>query len=252
MRHRILLRKAFSTKFSTDHSFAMSGCGWLWPFYLGVIKHMKSEKVLTDKSIVAGTSGGSLGALVATANIEPELALDFVISLSKNVAFQSNIDKGLKEELRTILPHNVLELCNGRLHITTTKLWPNPKAEATIISHFNSNEELVDVLAASCYIPMYSDSRLSTTIHGYNGFYADGGVFAFMPPLGDIRVTPFNNIWVRPLCNEPHIYLPYEDYSITQLLYWSLKPAEPAILQALFEKGEIAAKKWTADNHLKF
>lgn len=45
-------------------SFAMSGCGWLWPFYLGVIKTMKKKGYLTDSSICAGTSGGALGGKI--------------------------------------------------------------------------------------------------------------------------------------------------------------------------------------------
>lgn len=46
-------------------SFAMSGCGWLTPFYFGVVEKMREAGYITDESLMAGTSGGSLGALIA-------------------------------------------------------------------------------------------------------------------------------------------------------------------------------------------
>ena len=232
---------------SSSLSFAMSGCGWLWPFYLGVIKKMKSLSHLTNDSLCAGTSGGSLGAMVACLNIEPELALDLIIHMSKQESFKSDIDKGLKESLKSILPDNAVEQCNGKLHVVTTKLWPNPTLKPTIISSFKSNDELIDTVAASCFIPFYSSLRLTTRIKGHDGLYADGGILAFMPLIGDVKVSPFNRVWIKPLGANPDICLPIEDYPLTQLLVWSLKPAEPKILNELFLKGQVEAEKYCLD-----
>ena len=143
-----------ATKKDRTRSFAMSGCGWLWPYYLGVIKTMKTHGYLTNKSTCAGTSGGSLGALVACADIEPELALEFIIKLSKSSHFFKDIDAGMKSELLPLLPSDALEKCNNRLDIVVTRLWPNPSfTKPLVTSSFQSKEELVDHIAASCFIP---------------------------------------------------------------------------------------------------
>ena len=81
---------------------------------------MKAHGYLTKKSVCAGTSGGSLGALVACADIEPELALEFVIKLSKSKRFFHDIDAGMKSELLPLLPDDVIEKCNMRLNVVVT------------------------------------------------------------------------------------------------------------------------------------
>ena len=115
---------------------------------------MKINGYLTNESICAGTSGGSLGALVACADIEPEVALEFIIKLSKSQQFFNDIDAGTKSELLPLLPHDTLKKCNGRLDVVVTRLWPNPSLTKPLItSTFQSKEELVDHVAASCFIP---------------------------------------------------------------------------------------------------
>lgn len=227
-------------------SFAMSGCGWLWPFYLGVIKTMKKKGYLTDSSICAGTSGGALGALVATSGIEPELALDIIIQLSKASNFKKDIDKGLKQHLIGVLPKDTLEKCNNRLFVTATRFWPNPTTSPTMISQFDSHEQLIDAVAASCFIPLYSAPRIYTSIVGLkNNKYIDGGILAFLPPIGDVRVSPFPREYIfRSIGAPPHICLKRHDYTLPLLLFHSLSPGSATMLTELFKKGSEAADEW--------
>ena len=78
--------------------------------------------------------------------------------------------------------------------------------------------------------------------------YADGGFLAFMPNhIEDaIKVTPFNRSWVRPLMGkvQPDIFLRRKEYSLGNLLKWSLLPAPPEILKQLFTAGESSASYW--------
>ena len=149
----VVKRLASGLKGIETKSFAMSGSGWLWPFYLGVLKTMRAHGCLNEQSHAAGTSGGSLGAMCAMCDIDPEIALDHVISLSKKDGFLFNIDGGLKDSVRAMLPSDALDRCNGRLHVVTTKLWPNPSSSPTITSQFKEEEDLIDHIAASCFIP---------------------------------------------------------------------------------------------------
>ena len=223
-------------------SFALSGCGWLTPFYFGVIEKMKEAGYLTEKSLVAGTSGGSLGALVAVSGIDPKIGLQLMIDMSLDKEFKNNIDLGLKKFLPLVMPDDIIDRSNGRLHVCVTKLWPNPTGTALVISKFQSKEALVDTVAASCFIPLYSNRSLFTKIIDKPlEYFIDGGVFGFMPPIGDVRVSPFNVLLLR---RPPHIRLNPVVFSAPRLLSWVLIPAPPDVLQELYNQGYRAAEEW--------
>ena len=226
-------------------SFALSGCGWLTPFYFGVIEKMIDAGYITDKSLIAGTSGGSLGALVAVSGISPRVGLEFVIAMSLDKNFKGNIDVGLKTLLPQILPDNIVERCNGRLHVCVTKLWPNPVGSPHIISEFQSQKDLIDTIAASCFIPLYSTPRTMFTRITYRPleYFIDGGVFGFMPPIGDVRVSPLS---VIPLRRPANIQIRPSVFSTPKLLSWVLTPAPPAVLEELYQEGYRAAEEWIA------
>lgn len=88
--------------------------------------------------------------------LPPREGLKLVINLSQNKKFKLNIDLGIKEILPSILPSDILEKSNDKLNICITQVYP-PVGAATIISKFNTINELVDVVAASCFIPLYSN-----------------------------------------------------------------------------------------------
>ena len=134
---------------------------------------MKNHGFLTQKSIVSGTSGGSLGALVACLDVDPKDAVNILVEMSKQPNLYSNIDKELKSTLNPLLPSDILERCNGRLHVVVVKVW-QPMTEPVIISQFESKEKIIEAIAASCFIPIYSARRLSTKITGETGLFADG------------------------------------------------------------------------------
>lgn len=228
-------------------SFALSGCGWLSPFYIGAMEQLRKDGYLTDRSICAGTSGGSLGALIAVAGIDSKAALSMVVSQAQSKSFTSNIDKGLKESLRALLPHDAVEKCNGRLVVVVTRVWPDP--EPLLISNFDSMDHLLDVVCASCFIPLYSTPKqLFAQINNDPGkIFMDGGFPPghWMPPIGDVRLSPFpsNFIMKRP----PHIYIDPGSpiASLPKLLSWVLIPPPPSGIKALYEEGVKAAAKWT-------
>ena len=231
-------------------SIAMSGCGWLAPFYLGVIKSLKSKNYLTKNSIYGGTSGGSLGALIGCADIDTDLAAKIFIAMSEDKKFHKNIDHGIKMHLRTIIPEDVLSKVNDRLFIVTTKVWPdiNNIKKPIITSHFKDIDHLIDVVSASCFIPIWSNrssihSLFTKIISDPNSLYVDGGLASWMPPIGDVRVTPFPKTLIFTK-RKPHITLPPNKYSTFTLISWVLQPPPPEKILELYKEGEIAANKW--------
>ena len=226
-------------------SFAFSGCGWLTPFYFGVVHKMQQSGYLTKKSLVAGTSGGSLGALVAVSGLEPRVGLDLMIEMSLDKSFKNNIDLGLRRFLPDVLPDDIAFRSNRRLHVCVTKVWPNPTGAPHIISQFDDKKNVVDAVAASCFIPLYSSPRglFTTIMNNPLDCYIDGGVFGFMPPIGDVRVSPFNVLVFK---RYPHIQIKANVFSAPRLLSWVLTPAPPDILEELYNEGYRAAEEWIA------
>lgn len=202
----IVLKQFQSKSTRLSSSFAFAGCGWLVPFHLGVIKKMQEKGVLTNDSIAAGTSGGSLAALVAVNDIAPEKALEYIIHNSTDKSFRGNIDIKLKLFLKRVIPHDALQRSNGRLYVCVSRIWPKPRNQPVIISQYESIDNILSVIAASCFIPLYSHSRrIATKISVPSGsnnsnssnssatgsgadavakFYVDGGLHAWMPPIG--------------------------------------------------------------------
>lgn len=232
-------------------SFAFSGCGWLTPFHLGVISSMKKHGLINENTICGGTSGGSLAALAAILDIDTNIMQQHLIDMSKKSDLYRDIDGVLKTYLREKIPSNALEKVNRRLFVTVTKIQRGITCE--VVSEFNDIDHLIDTIAASCFIPAYSSRRLTTMIRHSPGLFIDGGVFAFMPPIGDIRISPFpigslRNIYAR----YPHIHLPFKAYSIPKLLRWSLIPAPEDVLHALYDHGTKQADFWVERNASKF
>ena len=224
-------------------SFALAGCGWLTPFYFGVIERMQEAGYLTDKSLVAGTSGGSLGALVAVSGISPRAGLQLLIDMSLDKTFKDNIDVGIKTSLPSILPENIVERSNGRLYVCVTKLWPDPMAKPHVVSQFASKDHIVDTVAASCFIPFYSTPKTFFTkiIDKPNEIYVDGGLFGVMPPIGDIRVSPFSLFMMR---RPPNIRINPSTFSAPRLFSWVLTPAPPDVLKEFYMEGYRAADEY--------
>lgn len=230
------------------NSFAMSGCGWLMPFHVGVIKAMKERGVMNPTSQYAGTSGGSICALLACSDLPCDEALELIVLLSTDPVVWSNMDAGIRKTLDVLVTEEKLAMCQDRLHIATTRVWPNPTARVTMFSKFDSKEHLIDCVAASCFIPFYgARNQLKVKIGGTMDSYLDGGVFAFMPPVGDITISPFANNHFHfkpPNFRHIDIHLDKKEYPLSRLLYWALHPAPPKDLRELAVQGEIKAHRW--------
>jgi len=240
------------------NSFAMSGCGWLIPFYIGVIKAMKDRGVMNEFSTYGGTSSGSLGSLIACCDVKPEDAMRSVLELTTNAAFNRDKNTGLKAVLEPLIDDHSFRACQSRMFITMTKVWPNPNGVVTVVSEFDSKQHLLEVVAASCFIPLYSATQLAVTVGKETDLYVDGGVLAFMPPVGDITISPFPRRFIyellpvikpnpktyRPAC----IYLDRKDYPLHRLLSWVLIPPPEKEMWGLYHSGIKAANMWMDNN----
>lgn len=272
----MFVRHFLSSSSVERSSYAFSGCGWLIPFYFGAIHVLREHKLLNKHSVVAGTSGGALGSLVAAADIDPMHALEVIVETGKarekSSMFTRDIDVLLRSRLMALLkdtgPDTMLARLNEdrNLNIVVTRIWPNPSHKPFILNQFHTLGDLVNVVAASCFIPIWSDGSLTTKIarrdievesSDLDGqdirdisnaskqlTVVDGGITAFMPPVGNVRLTPFPEEFIQGAKNKPHIHMPPMKYSPIQLLAWTLTPAPEAELRSLHRMGSECAKRY--------
>ena len=250
------------------HSFALSGCGWLTPFHLGVAKELQASGFVSADTTVAGTSGGALGAMAMVSGIKVEDTLEALIDFGNRPHLHKNIEANMRMVMLDLLSSTdkgeaALKHCNGRLIVCVTRLWPETSIKPIQIQHYPSLPFLVDVVGASCFIPFWSAPKLYTTVAvdaaaaRAVGFAAgetalvDGGFLAFMPPVGDTRVSPFPRRMIIQSRSKPHISLPQNAYRITELLSWVLAPAPEPILRELYVHGREAAAAWVKETRVK-
>lgn len=249
-------------------SFSFSGCGWLSPYYFGVLETLKQNDCLSEKTVYAGTSGGALAALVGFTGIDTRVALETMVELSLDRNIHKDVDHVLRREVRKLLltkyptekeAQLFLENVNDetdRLNLCVTRVWPQPSIKPMIVSQFSSIDDLVDVTAASCFIPVWSklaNIGVTTLISGSRTTpttttesnklledtltVVDGGFTAFMPPVGNCRVSPFPERYILRSMRKPHICLDPGTLSLPKLVYWVLTPASPAQLRTFYDMG---------------
>jgi len=255
------IRCCFLSTTSNGLSFALSGCGWLTPFHFGAIDSLRSNGYINESTVVAGTSGGAIGALAAVCDVDPKISLEMLIKLSQNSKFRSNMDEGLYLALMEMIPKDAVKRCNNRLIVTVTRVWPSPGTEPELISTYESNEDIIRAVVASCFIPLYSSKTHLFSLYRQK-HYLDGGVFSFFPPVGDITITPFPQSFInyirlirdnrnQPVDITPDLSTTFH-YSIPRLLTWVLHPASTIILRDLYKEGQQSTNIWIQSSKKTF
>ncbi|XP_072470551.1 patatin-like phospholipase domain-containing protein 4 isoform X10 [Notamacropus eugenii] len=145
-------------------NLSFAACGFLGIYHLGaasaLCKHGK--QFLKVVKAFAGASAGSLVATVLlTAPGKIEECNEFTYKFAEEIRKQylGAITPGydfmarLREGMETILPSNAHEIAENRLHVSIT----NTKTrENYLVSHFSSREDLIKVLLASSFVPVYA------------------------------------------------------------------------------------------------
>lgn len=159
---------------------SFSGCSWLMTYHLGVAQAINEH--FTPQSLTYwGASSGSLTALIMAAGIPPRAAHDYCIDMAKAARkrrllgpfgrMTSYVVAGLSD----LLPP-LEEIATERLKVSVTRIRGLrnevlPKAPPT------SREELIRIILASCYIPIYYEKPVFIDGRAY----IDGGVSDNLP-----------------------------------------------------------------------
>ncbi|XP_058642497.1 patatin-like phospholipase domain-containing protein 4 isoform X4 [Onychostoma macrolepis] len=94
-----------------------------------------------------------------------------------------------REGIEEILPPNAHQLANERLHVSITH---SKTHKNSMVSSFTSREDLIKVLLASCFVPVYAGVK---PVEFQGQKWMDGGFTDSLPilPVGrTITVSPFS------------------------------------------------------------
>ncbi|XP_067913724.1 patatin-like phospholipase domain-containing protein 4 [Heterodontus francisci] len=187
-----------------SRALSFSGSGFLVTYHLGVAECLLENmpEVVHGAPRVFGASAGSLiaAAVVCAVNLDNFYrSLKRAAKLSRRWFFGPmhplfNLLRIVRKGLVENLPENAHELASGRLFISLTRV---SDGQNVLVSDFTSNEELVQALVCSCFVPVYC-GLVPPTFRGVH--YIDGG-FTNMQPLYDVT----NTITISPFSGETDI-----------------------------------------------
>ncbi|KAM7041415.1 patatin-like phospholipase domain-containing protein 4 isoform 2-T2 [Molossus nigricans] len=181
-------------------NLSFSACGFLGIYHLGaasaLCKH--GQKFLKDVQAFAGASAGSLVASVLlTAPEKLEECGEFTYAFAEEIRRQAlgaatpgyDFMARLRSGMESILPPDAHELACGRLHVSITNA---RSGRNCLVSAFCSREDLLQVLCASSFVPIYAGLR-AVEYRGQK--WADGGLTDSLPILPGgrtVTVSPFS------------------------------------------------------------
>lgn len=166
-----------------------SGSAGLSNYQFGIGKYIQDNYDLR-KCVFAGASGGSLVAfcLALDLNLE-EIHNKFVeteLAYTRKRLFRAffKIYDDLKLFLHKLLfaKPDAYKICDGRLFVSITEVYPSFKNH--IISQWTSNDDLIESIIISCFIPVFGGEFALP----YRSMYCIDGGLSFFIPIHDYRL----------------------------------------------------------------
>ncbi|XP_009681984.1 patatin-like phospholipase domain-containing protein 4 isoform X1 [Struthio camelus] len=181
-------------------NLSFAACGFLGIYHLGAAAalYRHGKKLLKVVKAFAGASAGSLAATVLLAvpeNIEEckQFAYEFAEEIRKldfgAVTPGYDFMKRLRGGIESILPSNAHEIAENRLYVSITN---TKNGENYLISSFASREDLIKVLLASSFVPVYAGIK---PVEYKGEKWVDGGLTNGLPilPVGrTVTISPFS------------------------------------------------------------
>ncbi|VTJ83160.1 Hypothetical predicted protein [Marmota monax] len=180
-------------------NLSFAACGFLGIYHLGAASAFcrHGKRLLKGVKAFAGASAGSLVASVLlTAPEKIEECNRFTYQFAEETRKQSfgamtpgyDFMARLRSGVESILPPNAHELAHDRLYVSITN---TRTRQNYLVSHFPSREDLIKVLLASSFVPIYAGLR---PVEYKGQKWVDGGLTNSLPvlPAGrTVTISPF-------------------------------------------------------------
>lgn len=252
--------------------FSFSGGGFLLPYHLACIRALKDIGLLVQHSDgqgtpqqVGGASAGSLAAAVVACDLDLDVVDEAVDEMTEECRRQgtwTRLGPCLRLRLDKLLPEDAHVRCSGRLHVAVSKVKPWGQLKCKRATHFESRDDLIDALMASCHLPILSNGRLTTSFRGRR--VADGGFTDVMPVVQHpsvLHVVKISCLLVEmvktmPMLNRKtglrHIAISpcmYNDwpFSVRETLKAAIGPGSKEMVSSLRRAGDRDVRRWWKD-----
>uniref|UniRef100_A0A8C2U0N8 triacylglycerol lipase n=1 Tax=Coturnix japonica TaxID=93934 RepID=A0A8C2U0N8_COTJA len=244
-------------------SVSFAGCGFLGVYHIGAATCLQEHAphIIRDARHIYGASAGALaGAVLVGGGSLAEACAD-VLALAKEARKRNlgplhpsfNVIKIIRDGLMRNLPENTHLLSSGRLCISLTRV---SDGKNTLISNFNSKEEVVQALICSSFVPIYC-GLIPPSFRGVR--YVDGGISDNLPQYeckNTITISPFaGECDICPKGNSANFHEMNVTNTSIQLslgnlyrLTQALFPPEPKVLGEICEQGYSDAFKFLKEN----
>ncbi|KAM3618354.1 uncharacterized protein V6R79_019591 [Siganus canaliculatus] len=182
-------------------SISFSGSGFMATYQMGVAQCFLNNApwLLHTAPCVLGTSAGSLVAAAVVCEISLITMRDEMLHFAKQLKDLTlgpfnpsvNVFHWLEFVLHKHLPSNAHKLASGRLAVAMTRMTDR---KLTIMSDFQSREDVLQALLCSCFVPGYC-GMMAPSFKGVH--YVDGGFTSMQPILNApcshiLTVSPFS------------------------------------------------------------
>ncbi|KAJ1357501.1 hypothetical protein KIN20_015666 [Parelaphostrongylus tenuis] len=177
-------------------NLSFSGCGFLCIYHAGVAAAVKEYAPFLIRNKISGASAGAIVATCLVTNVCLSQATTTILKIVTQARSRSfgplhpdfNLLDLVRDEMSTKLPPDAYKDCTGRLQISLTRWGDNKNV---LVDEFTSNDDLLDAIMCSCFIPVYCGNTPPT----FRGVpYVDGGFSDNQPSYDEYTVTisPFS------------------------------------------------------------
>ncbi|KAJ7557319.1 hypothetical protein O6H91_05G121800 [Diphasiastrum complanatum] len=232
---------------TAGQGFSFSAAGFLFPYYLGATHCLMQHGYITENTPLAGASAGAIACGAIVGGIPIHEALKATKLLAQDCRTYGTLFK-VRDILRVYfnryLPPDAYLRANGRMRVAITQVFRSPKG--ILVDHFTSNEDLINAVLASCFIPGFVAARPCTLFRG--SFVIDGGLTYFTPPTAakktvGISAFQIDRFGLDDIEISPHLN-PQNAVSPSKLLGWALHPQADSTIDTLFSMGYRNARAW--------
>ncbi|KAJ0029141.1 hypothetical protein NQD34_004138, partial [Periophthalmus magnuspinnatus] len=248
-------------------SISFEGCGFMGVYYIGVAACLfqRCPELVHRAARLYGSSEGALLAAILTVGIPLEEACSELMSLARGARAHRlgplhpdfNLMQHVHNFLVRTLPVDAYVHASGRLFISVTRV---PDRKNQLLSEFNSNEELIQALICSCFVPFYCGIFPPK----YRGVrYVDGAVSDNLP-----RCDQKKTITISPYAGEsdicPQLQYTSQVLVLQQVLFNNMSievnpenlyrvtstffPPEPQVLAEICQNGFVDALRFLQEN----
>ncbi|KAG5177517.1 hypothetical protein JKP88DRAFT_196512 [Tribonema minus] len=246
--------------------FSFTPGGLLFPYQIGIAKALVEAGLLKDSTPLVGGSAGSLTAVTVASGLCTDAVMEEVQALCADCRAHGTglrLHGALLKSLHAMLPRDVHATLNARagacgvLYATVTAALSLPVG--TVATEYESREDVIHCLLASCHVPFWLNGLPATSVRGryaIDGFFGTPAKHFGAPDIPyaqhTVRVSAFPAQFARiEASTEGGLISPDllgSRRSAAAMMSLAMNPGSAQQVKDLYDDGLQSAQLWL-DQH---